>query len=68
VWRGTLLHVAPSSIQDPPDRGIHPRHPDTRLHTLLDTGMTVLLTRVTVQGTLVQEIQEYRSTRCLVVV
>ena len=46
VWHLVPLRIRRTLAR----RGIHPRHSDTR-HALSDAGMTMLLTRVTVQGT-----------------
>ena len=65
MWHGTLVRVALSSIQDPSDASMIVRY----ILVIPTPGMlcrtsvwTVLLTRVTMQGTRVQEIQEFRST------
>ena len=60
VWCDSLLRVALSSIQDPLDASTIVGYilviPDAR-HALPDTGITVLLTRVTILG------HEYRRCR-----
>jgi len=72
----SVWHLVPFRIRRTLARlQIHPHNPDTR-HALPDASMIVLLTRVTVQGTWVQGIQEfkstgvqeYKSTRCLVII